>query len=180
MKNTIEIPFNKKRIFITFMGMLIFDGILYHYHQQIIAFVLASNSLKAVIFSILIIVLLILFSLFLMYHLFKPRTLLVIDDLGYTDQSHTTSIGCIKWKDIIEIKQKKDLFDEVLLVFVKNPEVYLSKVSNKLSLKMLLKNKEIYGTCFLLKPKLFKYDTVELINLIFNEHRKHGYSKKSS
>jgi len=137
MKSTIEIPFSKKRTFIVLIGILVVHGVIIYYHQQIILFILGLNSLRAMIFAVIAELILILFLFFIIYQLLKPRRMLVLDEVGYTDQSGFSSMGRIKWKDIKEIKQTKDLFDEVLLVFLKNPETYLSKVSNKFSLKII-------------------------------------------
>ncbi len=79
------------------------------------------------------------------------------------------NIGLITWKDITAIKTTQDLIDEIILIYVDDPLKYLNKVNSQFTLKLLQKNQEFYGTCFIINPKVFKCDAQELINLIKNK-----------
>ena len=87
------------------------------------------------------VLLLIAFTLFIIWKLLKSKKGLLIDNNGIKDYSNILHTNKYLWKDIKAIKTTIDLKDEIILIKLKNPATYLNKVTNKYGLKLLQKIK---------------------------------------
>jgi len=114
------------------------------------------------------------FFLFMVYMLFSSHSDLVLSDKGIFDQSNKFGVGFIKWKDIQEIRTDKSFSNEIMLLFVKEPESFMNAAKSKLQLKLLQKNQAYFGTCFIINIALFRYDKKQLKNLIQSMFVKYG------
>jgi len=174
----IEIASNNKRayIFLVIMGFIFYT--LFIYKHQILSYIIETNSLRVLLSASIVALLLGAFTFIILFKLLK-RTSLILDQNGILDQSNILNIGLIEWKDITAIKTTQDLMNEIILIYVAEPVKYINNVNNQFAVKLLQKNQEYYGTCFVINPKLFKYDTRRLVNLIKNKFNQ-NYSRTNS
>ena len=90
---------------------------------------------------------------------------LTIDEHGIVDNSNATSVGLIKWSDIIEIKTAQVQSTKFLLIFVKNPDYYLNQVKG-LKRKGMEMNKRLYGTPLSITSSTLNYNFNDLEKLL--------------
>lgn len=105
--------------------------------------------------------------------IFDKKIGLTIDENGITDNTNGSSIGLIKWNDILEIKTKQIASTKFLLIYVTDPEQYLEKVTG-LRRKVLEGNHNMYGTPLSITSTTLKYkfdDLEKLINERFIKER---------
>jgi len=145
----IEIKSRNARTYFALVLILFIFYIIYYYKFQITNYIEEVNSLKLLLFSIIAFLILIVFTVFIIIQLIKKKGL-VINEVGILDKSNVFNFGVILWEDIKEIKTTKDLIDEIILIYIDDTTKYLGNINNRLSLKVLQKNQEIYGTCFII------------------------------
>lgn len=97
--------------------------------------------------------------------LFDNRIGLTIDENGILDNTNASSIGLIKWTDITKIKTAQVASAKFLLIYVKNPNLYLNMVKG-LKRKLLAGNNRIYGTPFSITSNSLKCNFNDLEKLI--------------
>ncbi|MFI5202975.1 MAG: STM3941 family protein [Flavobacteriales bacterium] len=110
--------------------------------------------------------------------LFKTKTGLSINSMGFTDQSSFMAVGFVSWTDvtalkIIEIKKQK-----LIAVLLNNPQVYINQATGIKKLLMKINNK-LYQSPVLIPAGLLDISFDELAKL-FNDHlnrysKKHGF-----
>ncbi|HEX7414013.1 MAG TPA: STM3941 family protein [Bacteroidia bacterium] len=99
---------------------------------------------------------------------------LTIDENGIFDNTNASSVGLIKWTDITEIKTEQVASTKFLLIYTKNPDIYLDKVKG-FKRKLMEGNNRMYGTPLSITSNTLKYnfkDLEKLINDKLNEYRK--------
>lgn len=70
---------------------------------------------------------------------------LVIDAQGFSDQSSATAVGWVPWSDVVDLSGFSVQGQRFVLVLVKDPEVYLSRLTG-LSRKSAAINLKAYGS----------------------------------
>ena len=106
--------------------------------------------------------------------IFDDSVGLIIDEKGIIDNTNASSIGLIKWADIIEIRTEQVMSTKFLLIFTKNPNGILEKVSG-MKHKLMAGNMKMYGTPLSITSTTLKYNFEDLEKLLkdrLNEHRK--------
>ena len=98
--------------------------------------------------------------------LFDKKFGLIIDKNGITDNSNASSIGLIKWSDITEIKTEQVMSTKFFLVYVKNPDDYISKPKNRIKRKLLQSNMNKYGTPLSITSNTLSWDFDRIEKLI--------------
>jgi hypothetical protein len=90
---------------------------------------------------------------------------LIIDSDGITDNTNASSIGLIVWPGILSSKTRQVMSTKFLLIFIKNPDVYLDRTDG-LKRKLLQANMNMYGTPLSITANSLKCNFDELENLI--------------
>lgn len=96
---------------------------------------------------------------------------LLLDGNGITDNSSATSFGFIAWQDITAIKTAKLHGVNFLLIYVNNPDKYLSRINGK---HLMVANSKLYGTPFSIASNTLKCKHSWLEQLVtesLNRHR---------
>ena len=97
--------------------------------------------------------------------LFDKSIGLIIDEYGIIDNSNVSSIGLIKWSDIIEIRTEQVMSTKFLLIFTKEPKRILEKVSG-MERKLMASNMKMYGTPLSITSTTLKYNFDDLEKLL--------------
>jgi hypothetical protein len=172
--NTIEIPFSKQKIVFGIVVSITFVVLGYYLFATISD---QQNRLDPRLAKAVGILGIIFFGgtgIFAIKKLFDKSLGLIISDEGIFENTNATSIGFISWDDIIEFKTIQIKSTKILLIFVKNPQLYLDKVSG--FKKFLMKsNFSMYGTPLSITSVTVKIKFNELeqiLNQRFEEYRK--------
>ncbi len=104
--------------------------------------------------------------------IFYKKPAMLIDKTGIKNFIHYKNIGYIYWIDITEIKIQKIYSTKLLLIFVKNPEKYIQKASNKLKKQSMKTNLKLYGTPIIFSSNAFQINTNSLECILKNYHNK--------
>ncbi|CVK17228.1 hypothetical protein Ga0061079_1271 [Apibacter mensalis] len=177
----IEIFISKKKVIIQFFIALlfIFLGILFiFYPKEFVSPVFKSVFLIRLsgILSILFfgaVILIISKELFL-----RKKKGLVIDKYGIIDHSSYSSVGEIKWDDVISIKKNQVMSTKFLLVYVKKPNVYLYLSDGIIKNKLRKLNMRYYGTPITISSSSLKCDFNQLENNLkksFEDYKMRNY-----
>jgi hypothetical protein len=176
--NTIEIPFSKQKIVFGIVVSITFV-ILGYYLFAIIAD--QQNRLDPRLAKAVGILGIIFFGgtgIFAIKKLFDKSLGLIISEEGIFENTNALSIGFISWDNITAIKIIQIKSTKILLIFVKNPQLYLDNVSG--FKKFLMKsNHSMYGTPLSITSVTIKLKFNELeqiINQRFEEYRKNTIS----
>ncbi|WP_303850186.1 STM3941 family protein [Apibacter mensalis] len=177
----IEIFISKKKVIIQFFIALlfIFLGILFiFYPKEFVSPVFKSVFLIRLsgILSVLFfgaVILIISKELFVI-----KKKGLVIDEYGIIDHSNYSSVGEIKWDDVISIKKNQVMSTKFLLVYVKKPKVYLYLTDGIIKNKLRKLNMRYYGTPITISSSSLKCDFNQLENDLkksFEEYKMRNY-----
>ena len=71
---------------------------------------------------------------------------LIINRQGIVDNSSGVSAGLVLWSDIEEIRISSVMNQKFLMIIVKNPQDYISRVANPLKRKTMEMNHRSYGS----------------------------------
>ena len=107
------------------------------------------------------------------YKIFGNSKGLIIDKNGISDYSNTSSVGLIKWNDIIEINTIVVSNQKFIIIYVKNPEEYIENSKNKLQKRFLKMNYKMYGSPFYITANSLKYNFKKLKKILQSEFNKH-------
>jgi len=113
-------------------------------------------------------------SIYAIWKLFDNKVGLSVDEDGIYDNTNASSVGLIKWTDITEIKTEQVASTKFLLIYIKNPNDYISKIKGY-KRKLLEMSNRMYGTPLSISNNSLKYDFNDLESLInerFSEHCK--------
>jgi len=178
--NTIEIPFSKQKIvfgivvsiIFVILGYYLFANIADHQNRLDPRLAKAVGLLGVVFFGGT--------GIFAIKKLFDNSLALIIGNDGIYDNTNATSVGFIQWDDITEIKTAQIKSTKFLLIYVKNPQIYLDKVSG-LKKIILKSNFSMYGTPISITTTTIKFKYNELEEIILErlvEHRNKTNSSK--
>lgn len=97
--------------------------------------------------------------------MFDNKVGLIIDENGIIDNSSGVSIGLIKWSDITAITREEISSTQFLLLYISNPDFYLSQAKG-LKRKMMEANNRMYGTPLSMSSNGLKCKFSELEKLL--------------
>jgi uncharacterized protein YjeT (DUF2065 family) len=171
----IEIPLSKKKIILMSIGSLLFVllGILFIIYPEKVISVKMSNEEFIRLAGILSVLFGSLTGLYGIFKIFDGKVGLTINNEGIIDNTNATSIGLIKWIDIEHIKTEQVMSTKFLLIFTRNQDEILNKVSG-MKRKLMMVNAKMYGTPISITSNTLKYDYDELEKLIIfrlNTHK---------
>lgn len=177
MKNKIEIPLSKNKLFLGIGGSILFVilGVwLFNNSTEFQDFIIPFMRNPTVIKSIGIIGMLFFGAtgIYGIKKIFDKKVGLIIDENGITDNSNASSIGLIEWNDITEIKTEQVMSTKFLLIKVENPEKYIGKAKNRIKANLMRVNMNMYETPLSITSNTLKFDFGELEKLIQTEFEK--------
>lgn len=173
--NKVEIPLSRKKLLLGIGGSLLFvaSGVFFLFSTDTFSsrhdpvFVKAAGIASIIFFGA---------TGFIGAKKLLTRTSgLVIDDDGITDRSHASSVGLIKWEDILKVSTGKVSSSSFLLIFVKNPSQYLDNAKG-IKRKLLKANHNMYGTPLSIVSSTLNSNFQELEKLI-KDHLKEQQKK---
>ena len=123
----IEIPLSKTKNILMLLGCILFVvlGIFFILKPEIFISPFVRTPLFIQIIGIVTVLFFGIAGVYGCRKLFDRRMGLVIDLDGIYDNSNASSIGLIKWDDIINIKTEQISSTKFLLIYIKNPEAYI-------------------------------------------------------
>ena len=178
MDNEIKIPLSKNKILLLFLGSLIFVvlGIWFlndpekfaHsvYRPRSAEFIKIIGIVSVAFFGIC--------GIFAFKKLFDKKDGLIINENGITDNSSGTSIGLIKWTDIIGIGITQVYSQKFIMIEVSNPEYYIELNKNRIGKMAMKANYNKYGSPISISANSLKTDFAELKVLIENQYEKNA------
>jgi hypothetical protein len=181
LNSKIEIPINKKKIILLFLGsiILLIGAILMTIEPKEItifypkAMIFGSETVR--IIGVVGIVFFCAASIFGVNKIFDKKAGLIIDNKGITDNSSALSIGLIEWKDINEIKLTQVNSIKFLMIGVNEPEKYISKARNRVKAKLMKINMNMYGSPIYITSNSLKYNFEELQIIVQSEFKKNTF-----
>ena len=90
---------------------------------------------------------------------------LTINDDGIIDNTNASSIGLIRWSDIIEIRAEQIMSTKFLLIYTKDPNGILDNVKG-MKRQVMLGNMKMYGTPLAITSNTLKCNFSELEKLL--------------
>ncbi len=174
MDNEIKIPLSKNKIIVIFFGALLFVflGTWFVIDPEKFAYRIFHNPDIIRIVGIVSVVFFGICTLFIFRKLFEQKFGLIINKDGIIDNSNATSIGLIKWSDIIGIRVIQVFSQKFIMIDVSNPEEYI-RLKKKGIGKMAMKaNYNKYGSPISINTNTLKTNFTELISLIEKEYEK--------
>jgi len=177
MKDKIEIPLSKNKLFLIIGGSLLFvvlgiwlvaNAAGFQEHSMGLLrnpFVVKGVGISGIVF----------FGFTTIYGIrkvFDKKVGLLIDSKGITDNSNASSIGLIEWNDISEIKTQQVMSTKFLLINVVNPEKYIGKATSGMKARLMRANMKMYGTPLSITSNTLKFDFEKLEELIQSEYNR--------
>lgn len=179
MNEEIIIPLSRKKILLIFIGALMFVvfGIWFlnapekfaHsiYRPRSSEFIQIIGMVAIAFFGIC--------GIFAFKKLFDKKDGIIINKDGITDHSSGTSIGLIKWNDIIDIGIAQVHAQKFIIIKVSNPEHYIDLKKNRIGKMAMRANYDKFGSPISISANSLKTNFSDLKSLI----EKH-YEKKRS
>lgn len=173
--NKVEIPLSKTKLTLTILGafLLCFLGTLFIITPDKFVSPFLRNPEMVKFIGFIGIVLFSVLGIYGIKKLFDKKVGLTVDENGITDNTNASSIGLIKWNDIIEIKAEQIMSTKFLLIFTKNPNRIIEQASG-MKQKILQGNMKMYGTPISIISTTLKYKFDDLNKLLtekLNEQR---------
>ena len=159
MNDRREIPLNKKKLVLVFLGSMIF--------------VVAGVWMIAVIgqlFAIIVGYVAILFggsaATVCIFKLLDNKPGLIISKTGLTDNSSWVAAGEIPWSDIRGISAAKISGQNYIFLYVDNPEQYINRQKNSIRRYMVRQTFNMYGTPLAISLIVLKIRFDELLEIL--------------
>lgn len=147
-KQRIEIPLSKKKLTLMLLGALTFVaiGLWFVIAPPTISNSYWGNPTKIAIAGYASVLVFGLCAFVLIRKLPDNKPGLIIDDVGFTDNSSGASAGQILWSDIEDISVIEIHRQKIIMVQVINPQDYIGKQTSGFKRKMMQTNYKMYGT----------------------------------
>lgn len=167
----ISIPLSKTKIILLLAGALLFvtGGCWMLVKVPTINNPVFSNSNIVRVVGVAAILFFGLCGVYATRKLFSSQPGFVIDDFGITDNSGGISVGAISWNDITNINFVMAQRQKFIMIYVKNPEEYISRQSSFIKRKMMQMNHKLYGSPLAISANSLKTSFGQLFNLLRNE-----------
>ncbi len=167
--NTVEIQISKKKILIILIAAFLFvvTGVLFIVTPETFLTIFFQNPQTIRLVGFIAVIFFGAGSIYGFVKLFDKTMGLIVDENGLTDNSNASSVGLIKWSDIIEIQTEQVMSTRFLLIFVENPNKYLESVHGY-KLKLMQGNMKMYGTPLSITSNTLKYNFDDLKRLVTN------------
>jgi prepilin signal peptidase PulO-like enzyme (type II secretory pathway) len=163
--NKIEVPLSKTKILLTIGGSVLFVVLGFYFVTTMADQQTRFNPTIVKGVGIASILFFGATGIYGIRKMFDKSVGLTIDDNGIIDNTNATSIGLIKWYDITEIKTAQVMSTKILLIFTKDPDKILEKVSG-MKRKLMAGNMKMYGTPLSITSTTLKYNFDDLEKLL--------------
>jgi hypothetical protein len=178
MNENVEIPLSKNKIILLSLGALIFVLLGFWLaidpeNFKVSVFRYRSTELIRVV-GIISIVFFGVCSFFIFKKVFDKKFGLIIDKNGITDNSNATSIGLVKWTDIIGIRVLEVVNQKFVMIDVSNPEYYIDLKKNRFGKMAMKANYTKYGSPISITANSLKADFKELKEIIEKQFEKNA------
>lgn len=163
----IEIPLSKTKILLLTIGSCLFIAISVFFLANPDVFVSPILKDPRIVFAIGILGA-VFFTATGIYGIKKMsdnKAGLIIDAEGIIDNTNATSIGLIKWAEITEIRTEQVMSNKFIVIFIKDPEVILNRVTG-FKKQMLIGNLKMFGTPISITSSTLKYNFDSLEKLL--------------
>lgn len=171
--NKIEIPLSKTKLLFGIAGSILFVVLGFYLFTTIAEQETKFNPMFVKVAGLTSVLFFGAAGIYGIIKLFDKSVGLIIDEKGIIDNTNASSIGLIKWADIIEIRTKQVMSTKFLLIFTKNPEGILETVSG-MKRKLMAGNMKMYGTPLSITSKTLKYNFSDLEKLLKDRLNEHG------
>ena len=171
--NKIEIPLSKTKLLFGIGGSILFVVLGLYLFTTIADHQTRFNPTLVKVVGIAGIVFFGATGIYGIKKMFDNNVGLTIDDNGILDNTNASSIGLIKWADITDIRTEQVMSTKFLLIFTKDPNEILEKVSG-MKRKLMAGNMKMYGTPLSITSTTLKYNFNALEKLLkdrLNEQR---------
>jgi len=178
MNNEIKIPLSKNKIILLFLGAMMFVilGIWFTidpeefsntvYRPRSAELVRIVGVVSTAFFGVC--------GVFIFKKLFDKKHGLIIDKNGIIDNSNGTSIGLIKWSDIVGIRIEQVHSQKFIMIDVSNPEYYIELKKSRIGKMAMKANFNRYGSPISITANSLKTNFSELKEIIYNEYEKYA------
>lgn len=178
MNENIEIPLSKNKIILLFVGALIFVilGLWFAIDPEnfkVSIFRYRSVELIRII-GIISVAFFGVCSYFIFKKVFDKKSGLIIDKNGITNNSNATSIGLVKWTDIIGIRALEVVNQKFVMIDVSNPEHYIELKKNGIGKMAMKANYKKYGSPISITANSLKSDFNEVREIIEKQYEKNA------
>ncbi|GGG46962.1 hypothetical protein GCM10010976_17990 [Bizionia arctica] len=110
-------------------------------------------------------------SIFAFKKLFDKKAGLIINKQGITDNSGGTSIGLVKWNDIIGIRMEQVHSQKFMMLEVSNPEYYIDLKKNRIGKMAMRANYDKFGSPISISANSLKINFAKLQALIEEQYK---------
>jgi hypothetical protein len=173
MEKIINIALSKKKLIKNiFLSIVIIMLCIFFYFSSNWLF---KSKIEIITFKIIGSIGILYFSITLFFYIQKMKDKkfgLTLNEIGFIDNTSATSVGLIKWEDIIGFKEFTFETTKNLIVLVINNEVYLKKATNIFSKKMLQANCKGFGSPIAIAATSLSINYEEMTKIIFSQYEK--------
>ena len=178
MNDEIIIPLSRNKILLIFLGCLMFVvfGIWFlndpekfangSYRPRSSEFIQIVGIVSLAFFGIC--------GIFAFKKLFDKKEGLIINKDGITDNSSGTSVGLIKWNDIIDIGIAQVHSQKFIMIKVSNPEHYIDLKKNRIGKMAMRANYDKFGSPISISANSLKTNFADLKALIEKYYEKNA------
>jgi hypothetical protein len=174
MNEEVKIPLSKNKMMLLFLGALIFVfiGVWFTVDPEKFIIRIFRNPDIIRTAGIVSIGFFGTCTVFIFKNLFDKKWGLIINKNGITDNSNATSVGLIKWTDIIGIRVVQEFSQKFIMIDVLNPEDYIELKNNRIGKMAMKVNYNKYGSPISITANSLKISFAELISLIEEQYEK--------
>ncbi|TDO97732.1 STM3941 family protein [Flavobacterium sp. 245] len=113
--------------------------------------------------------------IYIVFKAFDKKPGLIVNQNGITDNSNFSSVGLIKWSEIIGIRTQQVMSTKFLLIDVSNPKDFIQK-SSSFKAWLMKANLKMYHTPLSITSNSLKYNFDDLEKLVHQEWSKYKNS----
>jgi hypothetical protein len=106
--------------------------------------------------------------------LFDNQPGLIINEEGVFDNSSGVSAGMIPWNDITGFEKFQVMSTKLLLIRVRNPDAYVSRVTNRFKARIMAANSASYGTPISISPHSLDIRFEQLLALLESKRKQYS------
>jgi len=178
--NEIKIGLSKKKIIFAFIGSAIFValGILFILNPEKFVSAVFRNVYFIRIAGFACIIFFSLCLIYISFKFFDKKPGLLINQNGITDNLNFSSIGLIKWSEIIAIRSQQVMSTKFILIDVSNPAAFIP-TNSKFKASLMKANLRMYGTPLSITSNSLDYNFDDLEKLLHTEFNKYKTTPNS-
>ncbi len=170
-EDSVMIPSSKRKLALLFLGALVFVAMGFwfvaapptldnHFIFKYPVVIIAVGLVSIVFFGLC--------ACYIFFRLFDTSPGLVINKSGIIDNSSGVAAKDVSWSDVERIDVMEIFGQKFVLLFVQNPELYITRQKSRIKRFMMRRNFNMCGTPITIAPNGLKISFDELLkNLNF-------------